>query len=92
MLIQHGALRVVNTDGAEVPEGEQDAIRVELNAADDAALAFSWIEWPDRQTAEDGWKAAKARASACAASSASLREALVLWGGFTKLLARDLRT
>lgn len=53
---EHGALRMVETWGEDVRPGEQtDFIRA-VQAGDDETVMFSWIEWPDKATADAAWQ------------------------------------
>ncbi len=49
-----GALRVVECWGDDVPEGKTTDFRMAVKAAEDEAVLFSFIEWPDKQTRDAG--------------------------------------
>jgi len=50
MLVEQGALRVVECWGVDVPRGKQTDFFGAVQAKDDETVCFSWVEWPDRAT------------------------------------------
>jgi len=50
IFIEHGATRVMECWGADVPEGKLTDFRRAVQAGEDEAVCFSWIEWPDKAT------------------------------------------
>ena len=53
----HGAVRMVENWGVDVPEGKVTDFHRSVRKKDDEAVLFSWIEWPSREARDAGMKA-----------------------------------
>ena len=53
----HGAVRMVENWGDDVPEGKVTDFHRSVRKKDDEAVLFSWIEWPSREARDAGTKA-----------------------------------
>ena len=49
---ENGALRVVECWEDDVPDGKVTSFPMAVQRKDDEAILFSWIEWPDKATAQ----------------------------------------
>lgn len=48
LIMDMGALRILECWGDDVPEGKQTDFRRAVQATQDEAVVFSWVEWPDK--------------------------------------------
>jgi uncharacterized protein YbaA (DUF1428 family) len=53
---EHGALKVVETWGDDVPEGKVTSFPMAVKCEPHETVVFSWIVWPSRQARDDGMK------------------------------------
>lgn len=56
IFIKHGATRVIESWGEDVPHGEQTDFYRAVQAKDNETIVFSWVEWPDKATRDAGMK------------------------------------
>lgn len=54
MFMELGATRIVECWGDDVKDGKLTDFRRAVQARDDETVAFSWIEWPDKETRDAG--------------------------------------
>ena len=53
---EHGALRVVECWGDDVPDGKLTSFPMAVKCQPDETVVFSWVVWPSRQVRDDAWK------------------------------------
>ncbi len=54
VFLEHGAVRVVECWGTDVPVGMVNDFRTSVIAEEGEEVAFSWVEWPDKATRDAG--------------------------------------
>jgi uncharacterized protein YbaA (DUF1428 family) len=52
----HGALKVVECWGDDVPEGKLTSFPMAVRKKDDETVVFAWIVWPSRQARDEGMR------------------------------------
>jgi uncharacterized protein YbaA (DUF1428 family) len=55
VFVSHGAVRVVEAWGNDVPDGKLTDYRRAVKAEQGEAVVYSWVEWPDKATRDAGW-------------------------------------
>jgi uncharacterized protein YbaA (DUF1428 family) len=58
----HGALKLVECWGDDVPDGKLTSFPLAVQRKDDETVVFSWIVWPSRETRDVGMAAVMADA------------------------------
>ena len=53
---EHGAQRVVDCWGEDVPEGKLTSFPLAVKRQDDETVMFGWIVWPSREARDEGMK------------------------------------
>ncbi|TPE62243.1 DUF1428 domain-containing protein [Sandaracinobacter neustonicus] len=52
---RYGALKMVETWGVDVPDGEVTSFPMAVKLKPDETVVFSWIIWPDKATRDKAW-------------------------------------
>jgi uncharacterized protein YbaA (DUF1428 family) len=50
----HGATRLVECWGDDIPPGEKTSFPMAVQCKDDETVVFSWISWPSREARDAG--------------------------------------
>jgi uncharacterized protein YbaA (DUF1428 family) len=59
VLQEYGATRVVDAWGDDLPDGKVTDFKNAVKAKDGEKIVYSWVEWPSKQTRDEGWEKAK---------------------------------
>jgi uncharacterized protein YbaA (DUF1428 family) len=84
--LQHGAARVVEAFGDDVPRGEVTDFYRAVKAEDGEAVVFSFIEWPDKAARDSAWQAIMADESLKPQGDLPFSGQRMFWGGFDKVV------
>jgi len=79
---QHGATRVIEAFGDDVPRGEVTDFYRAVKAEDGEGIVFSFIEWPNKQTRDDAWAKIMADESLRPQGEMPFDGKRMFWGGF----------
>jgi uncharacterized protein YbaA (DUF1428 family) len=83
---EHGAARVIEAFGDDVPKGEITDFYRAVKAEDGEGVVFSFIEWPDKAARDEAWKAIMADESLRPQGEMPFNGQRMFWGGFEKVL------
>jgi len=53
----HGALKVVDAWGDDVPDGDVTSFPLAVKAKEDETVVFSWAIWESKEARDAGWQA-----------------------------------
>jgi len=79
---KHGANRVVEALGDDVPKGEVTDFYRAVKAEEGEKVVFSFIEWPDKDTRDKAWQAIMADESLKPEGDMPFSGQRMFWGGF----------
>lgn len=57
IMLEHGAIQVVDGWGDDVPDGTLTDFKRAVQAEEDETIVFGWVLWPDKATRDAGWAA-----------------------------------
>lgn len=81
-----GALRVVEAWGDDLPEGETTDFRRAVKAETGETTVFSWVEWPDKETRQEGMKRFMEHPALQAWTDMPFDGKRMIFGGFEPIL------
>lgn len=83
---QHGATRVIEAFGDDVPKGEVTDFYRAVKAEDGEGIVFSFIEWPDKAKRDDAWAKIMADESLKPEGDMPFNGQRMFWGGFEPIV------
>ena len=89
VFLEHGAVRDLEAWGVDVPVGEVTSFPRSVEAQDGETVVFSFIEWPDEQTRNEGWKKVmEDERMQPGAMNMPFDGKRMYWGGFKPIVAK----
>ena len=87
VFMEHGAVRDLEAWAVDTPVGEVTSFPRSVEAEDGESVVFSFVEWPDEATRNEGWKKVMAdeRMNGMDMPFDGKR---MFWGGFKPLVAK----
>lgn len=82
---RHGATRMVEGWGVDVPHGQQTDFHRAVQARDDETPVFSWIEWPDRAAADAAWESMQGDPDMQTLGDMPFDGTRLIYGGFSPI-------
>jgi uncharacterized protein YbaA (DUF1428 family) len=82
LFLEHGALRVMEGFGNDVPRGITTDFFMAVKAEEGENVVFSWIAWPDKATRDAGWGKVMADERMKPPSPMPFDGKRMFWGGF----------
>jgi uncharacterized protein YbaA (DUF1428 family) len=90
---EYGATRHVEAWGSDVPDGKVTDFRRSVQAGDGEEVVFSFIEWPDKATRDEGWKKVmEDERMKPDMDSMPFDGKRMFWGGFNSVVDLDKQT
>ena len=86
MLRRHGATRLIESWGVDVPRGKVNDLYGAVEAREGETVIFSWIEWPDRASADAGWAAMQDDPTGKAMPPLPFDGSRMIFGGFEPVM------
>ena len=83
---KRGALRMVETWGVDVPHGKVTDFYMAAKAKEDETIVYSWIEWPDRATADAAFATMMDDPEMQNMGEMPFDGIRMMWGGFEPLV------
>ena len=84
---EHGALKIVECWGDDVPDGTLTSFPMAVQRKPDETVIFSWVVWSSRAARDEGWKRVMADPSMNPATNPMPFDGKrMIYGGFEMIL------
>ena len=83
---EHGALKVVECWGDDVPEGKVTSFPMAVKVEPSETVVFSWIIWPSRKVRDEGNKKVMADPRMQPGQNMPFDGKRIIYGGFNMML------
>ncbi len=83
---KHGALRVVEAWGDEVPDGDTTSFPMAVKRKEGEAVLFSWVEWPDKATRDASFEKVMKDMEALGMTELPFDGKRMIYGGFVPVV------
>lgn len=85
---EYGALSMRENWGVDVPDGKVTSFPMAVKKETDETVVFSWIEWPDKATADKGFATMMEdpRMKDMSPATMPFDGMRMMWGGFEELV------
>ncbi|WP_436810245.1 DUF1428 domain-containing protein [Sphingomonas sp. DT-204] len=83
---EHGAVRVVEAWGDDVPDGKVTDYKGAVLAENGENVVYSWIEWPSKEARNAGWEKVMADERMKPPAEMPFDGKRMIWGGFEPIV------
>lgn len=84
---KHGALRMVEAWGVDIPRGKVNDLHGAVNTRDGETVVFSWIEWTDKAGADAAWQKISADPAMAEIPPMPFDGSRTIFGGFESIVS-----
>ncbi len=89
IFLDHKAVRVVEAWGDDLLDGKVTDFKKAVKAEPGESVVFSWIEWPDKSTRDEAWKAIMSGPDMNPDGEMPFDGLRMFWGGFVPIVDRS---
>lgn len=83
---EHGALKVVESWGDDVPDGKLTSFPMAVKLKDDEAAVLTWVLWPSKAVRDSAWEKVMADPRLNSGNAPPFDGKRLIYGGFQIIL------